>query len=516
MKQYVTSTAILATLALGRLPSAFAAECNASTSVTCTIKDTRVEFKDFLDKPCKEFETNYKIERNGSLSGYNIDGYPQIKVEYKYKICNDNDEMKKKIRLTKSETFSMVDDEKVDGLNDGGNMEGGKCRNNVVTTRIDSGTRIHSATAQISGFLFKGGKLFDGNQNPLVQCLANTKYQSRLEYDDDCDVQVKAQCFLKDTIDECEGRILRESDNDCDDVEVQYKFQICNYEDTVVKLKDGPSKIKINGVVKQKVKKNLPSQQCYEVTHDDTIKKCDTEMNTSGISVNVKGKGKFGGCRDYSFQSIEVGDAYPTASPSTSPSVSFQPSESPSISHEPSLSSKPSALPTKTPSTNPTIAPSSSPSESPTKSMKPSSLPTASPTTSPSSKPSATPTNKPSLSSAPSDKPSATPSLSMMPSCVPSAQPSESSAPSQKPTALPSFAPSDVPTGTPSESLAPSFAPSDVPTGTPSESQMPSAPPIAPTVRLLKSKGAKSSKKGKVGKSSKSKKSLRTFNICQD
>lgn len=232
--------------------------------MTCTIKDTRVEFKDFLDKPCKEFETNYKIERNGSLSGYNIDGYPQIKVEYKYKICNDNDEMKKKIRLTKSETFSMVDDEKVDGLNNGGNMEGGKCRNNVVTTRIDSGTRIHSATAQISGFLFKGGKLFDGNQNPLVQCLANTKYQSRLEYDDDCDVQVgslsndfcdafcsakiaqslfstqvKAQCFLKDTIDECEGRILRESDNDCDDVEVQYKFQICNYEDTVVKLKDG-------------------------------------------------------------------------------------------------------------------------------------------------------------------------------------------------------------------------------------------------------------------------------------
>lgn len=138
--------------------------------------------------------SNLKIQRNGSYSGYNIDGYPQIKVEYKYKICNNNDTENKRIRLIRDNTFSMLDGVELEGLNNKGLMKGdGSCRKNTWLTRIDTRNRYHSAVAQVDGFLFKGGKLFDGKDHSLVKCYANEKHTTRWEYDDDCKMEVSSQ-----------------------------------------------------------------------------------------------------------------------------------------------------------------------------------------------------------------------------------------------------------------------------------------------------------------------------------
>ena len=159
--------------------------------VTCIIKDERVEFQDFLGKPCKELIENHVIQRNGSYSGYNKGGYPQVRVEYFYKICNENKEARFKIQLTKPNTFAKEDDTILDELNNGGNMKGGNCRKASLITTLDSRERYHSATAQIDGFLFKGGKVFNGVDHPAVPCFDSATYKSRFQYDDDCNVKVR-------------------------------------------------------------------------------------------------------------------------------------------------------------------------------------------------------------------------------------------------------------------------------------------------------------------------------------
>lgn len=51
--------------------------------------------------------------------------------------------------------------------------------------------------------------------------------------------QVKSKCVLKGTTAKCAGNILRTSDTDCRDVDVEYRFKICNYDNEKVKLKGG-------------------------------------------------------------------------------------------------------------------------------------------------------------------------------------------------------------------------------------------------------------------------------------
>ncbi len=51
--------------------------------------------------------------------------------------------------------------------------------------------------------------------------------------------QVEAQCFIKDSTQSCDRGILRLSDDDCRDVDVDYKFSVCNNESGTVKVKKG-------------------------------------------------------------------------------------------------------------------------------------------------------------------------------------------------------------------------------------------------------------------------------------
>ena len=106
-----------------------------------------------------------------------------------YKVCNNNDEQRKRIRIDLSQTKTKVGKETVKGIK-GGNILGGKCRKSSVTATLNSKQRYHNASLQLSGFLFKGGKLFNGEKASLVQCLASSNYQTRLQYDDDCGVKV--------------------------------------------------------------------------------------------------------------------------------------------------------------------------------------------------------------------------------------------------------------------------------------------------------------------------------------
>lgn len=108
----------------------------------------------------------------------------------KFKVCNDNDEPRKKIKLEASQTSAMIDNAKIPGLKSGA-IAGGQCRKYDFLTTLDSEKRYHSASVKLNGFLFKGGKIFNGVGQNLVKCSASEKFESRFEYDDDCGVQVR-------------------------------------------------------------------------------------------------------------------------------------------------------------------------------------------------------------------------------------------------------------------------------------------------------------------------------------
>ena len=93
---------------------------------------------------------------------------------------------------------------------------------------------------------------------------------------------MEAKCYLKETNDPCEGNILRTGDTDCRNVEVQYRFVICNHENEALKMKKDSS-MKIDDILFKNIKKSLPSNECYQQTKNDVIKTCDPDNNTKII-----------------------------------------------------------------------------------------------------------------------------------------------------------------------------------------------------------------------------------------
>mmetsp|Transcript_23909 Transcript_23909/g.57659 ORF Transcript_23909/g.57659 Transcript_23909/m.57659 type:complete len:559 (-) Transcript_23909:367-2043(-) len=190
----------------------------------------------------------------------------------------------------------------------------------------------------------------------------------------------------------------------------------------------------------------------------------------------------------------------PTASPTSSPSVSVLPSAFPTVTQSPTLSTAPtvSARPTSSPSISsaptvsaaPTGNPTASPSGQPSVSVEPTTSPTQSPTLRPTDQPTVSPTVFP--SSMPSDPPSDVPSDAPTTSSAPSI----SLAPSQSPTMTTMPTVSSAPSSTPTGSTSPSFPPSTSPTVSPLPSSSPSTSPptLNPSVSPTKSPSVSPSK----------------------
>ena len=113
---------------------------------TCTITDERPEFIAYKGQSCKTFSREVQIDRgkaqNQEYSGnVNVNGYPLITADLKWKICNDNTESDEYIKLRSDKTVAKFNTINQEGLNTKGNMKPGKCRSLLVNGILDSEKR---------------------------------------------------------------------------------------------------------------------------------------------------------------------------------------------------------------------------------------------------------------------------------------------------------------------------------------------------------------------------------------
>lgn len=79
--------------------------------------------------PCNKFQSAYKIDKqmvqNGSYTGEkNPNGYPLIKVQYEWKICNKN--KNETVVLNSLKTAAVLNHEKQSIMNVAGRMNAGR------------------------------------------------------------------------------------------------------------------------------------------------------------------------------------------------------------------------------------------------------------------------------------------------------------------------------------------------------------------------------------------------------
>ena len=157
----------------------------------CTITDERIEFKEFTGMPCSKFAKEVKIDRYFNYTSFkNSNGYPRVLVDYELKMCNTMKEEGKKIKLQPLSNEVTIDGNKVEGFPVAGKIKETKCRTRKIPTWLDTEIRYHHARVEISGFLEKKGKLFDGISEPLSKCASSDDYMTRISYAQDCKLEV--------------------------------------------------------------------------------------------------------------------------------------------------------------------------------------------------------------------------------------------------------------------------------------------------------------------------------------
>jgi len=332
-------------------------------------------------------------DTNGYNSHVNANGYPQIAVEYKWKMWNRNDI--DRIQLNPSKVKMSLDDTEVDVLDKGGYMIAGEYRSGTLISYLDTEKPVTKMTASMVGYLERGDTVLDGKDGrDLVKCESKKRYNFNVEASDSCGVQVDANCYLLphsygDPKISCKGNIAYRGDN-CASVPVRYEWKVCNRGPTSITTNQNKSKYRLDDVILGNVDQSIASNVCRTYVKDAFVRSCDRakklEINVQLINDSI--------CKRYAHFGFELTI---TSAPSSSPTVSFMPSMSQKPNARPSLTptSKPSSTPTSIPTVNPTLSskPSSNPSGKPTNSLKPSSSPTAIPTFSfsPSTKPSLPP-----------------------------------------------------------------------------------------------------------------------------
>ncbi len=133
---------------------------------------------------CIEFAERYSIDRqkaaDGSYSGViNENGYPQIRVRYKWSMCNMNEKAIEKVTLIPEKSSASLMG-KQEPINKEGVLKPGLCRKHKIVTRIDTEVRDHNISTEMSALLTIGGKIYKSDSLP-VTCEDSKMYKTILK-----------------------------------------------------------------------------------------------------------------------------------------------------------------------------------------------------------------------------------------------------------------------------------------------------------------------------------------------
>ena len=127
----------------------------------------------------------------------NADGYPQIMVRYKWKMCNDM--ATDFIQLDPKRIKTLVNgvemgrfERKNGGPGKGGVIGPNRCRSTVVNSRADTSKPKTKIYGEMFGYLKSGtsGKIYNGN--PRIVCMSNKQFNYKVKYSDSCQLSVSS------------------------------------------------------------------------------------------------------------------------------------------------------------------------------------------------------------------------------------------------------------------------------------------------------------------------------------
>mmetsp|Transcript_19220 Transcript_19220/g.29140 ORF Transcript_19220/g.29140 Transcript_19220/m.29140 type:complete len:143 (-) Transcript_19220:1415-1843(-) len=113
---FLTPTSVLlVSIFLGSIPVLNAVQaCEVEAQARCIITDTREEFSEYTGMDCKLFKNRHIIDKEKvmikSYTGIiNKNGFPQIAVNYSWKMCNAN-QADEQIKLLPAESSAFYKD----------------------------------------------------------------------------------------------------------------------------------------------------------------------------------------------------------------------------------------------------------------------------------------------------------------------------------------------------------------------------------------------------------------------
>jgi len=158
---------------------------------------------------CIDFQRSYRIDKgkiaNREYKGpINANGYPFISAKWTWKICNNNTLPDHDIQLSPwishvSYGGVLQQELETDGAEeeefDRGLLKYSTCRSSSLETYFDSENRIHSSSMKAAGRL----KIGSQDVNRKIQCEDSDKVRARLEYSNDCKLEVSCTFSAKET-----------------------------------------------------------------------------------------------------------------------------------------------------------------------------------------------------------------------------------------------------------------------------------------------------------------------------
>ena len=121
-----------------------------------------------------------KVAKRTYSGSINKNGYPRIKVNYKWKMCNNNESESgmEQVKLVPSES-SALNKAVSQPINKGGVINEGKCRKFETMARINTERRSHRISTKISGFLKIGDTIYDSEPD-IRKCSDEEIYRIRV------------------------------------------------------------------------------------------------------------------------------------------------------------------------------------------------------------------------------------------------------------------------------------------------------------------------------------------------
>ena len=131
---------------------------------------------------CKLFKNRHIIDKEKvmikSYTGIiNKNGFPQIAVNYSWKMCNAN-QADEQIKLLPAESSAFYKDVPQQ-IKKAGIIRKGKCRKFQRSTFIDTETRYHKLTTTMHGYPKIGDKIYD-TEPEVTKCSDTMNYLVRL------------------------------------------------------------------------------------------------------------------------------------------------------------------------------------------------------------------------------------------------------------------------------------------------------------------------------------------------